>query len=293
MNNIRTMTQNKYFKSVVILTITVILMYTSVRWILLQTPEYHWLTRRSVSRLTYIVSCLGLILMTVFIFSVKDMIMLEYLFLILYLSLEIMYMAVIPLSSTPDETEHMLRAYGISQGDFVPETNEAGEGGSFVPDNISYLWNRGGSTIKDMRDNLTMEANDNRVFLTYSNTALYSPITYAPQTVGILLGRIVCNKPYVWAYMGRIFNMLTVGFLIFTAIKTAPVGKNIIFVLSMLPINMYECASLSGGALAYAVTVLIISYTLWLRYEKKGEMNKKEKLWLYLLLLFSASCKIV
>ncbi len=284
---------NRFFRPGIILALSCILMYTSVRWILMQDGEYYWLSGKEVSRITYIISCLGLIFMTSLVFWLKDRIRLENLFIILYLALEIMYLLVVPLSSTPDETEHMLRSYGISQGDFVPETNEASEGGSYVPDNINYMWNRSGSTIKDMRDNLMMEASGTRVFLTYSNTALYSPITYTPQTVGMFIGRLICHKPYVWAYIGRIFNILTVGFLIFTAIRISPVGKHIIFALSMLPINMYESASLSGGALAYAVTVLIISYTLWLRYVKSGTMNKREKLWLYLLLLFSASCKIV
>ena len=293
MNKFSELSRKKYFMPACITVITCYFMYLSVRWILMQETDFYWLAGRTVSRISYIVSCLFLALLTAFIFAVKDRIKPEVLFLILYFFMEIMYMGVIPLSSTPDETEHMLRSYGISQGDFVPESTETGEGGSYVPANITYMWNRGGSTLKDMKDNLLMEADDNRVFLTYSNTALYSPITYTPQAVGIFIGRLICNKPYVWAYMGRFFNMMTVGILIFFAIKITPVGKNIIFALSMLPINMYESASLSGGPLAYAVTVLIIAYTLWHKYVKDGKMNKRETACLYLILLFSASCKIV
>ena len=285
--------ENRYFKPACILIMSVMLMYMSVRWVLMQDPEHTLLEANTVSRIAYVVSCLGLAVMTGIIFWLKDRIRLENIFLILYLLLGIMYMTVVPLSSTPDETEHMLRSYGISQGDFIPESTATGEGGSYVPANITYMWNRGGTTLKDMYDNLTMEADENRIFLTYSNTALYSPLTYAPQALGVFLGKHVCNRPYIWAYMGRAFNMITVGVLLFLSIRITPMGKNIIFVLAMLPINMYECISLSGGPLAFSVTVLLISYTLWLRYVKTGEMNKKEKLFLYMLLLFSASCKIV
>ncbi len=277
----------------IVLVLACLLMYMSVRWVLMQEESYYSFDGNTVSRITYFISCVGLIFYYVVIKGIGKKVKLEVLFLILYFSLGIMYISVMPLSSTPDETEHMLRSYGIAQGDLVPETNDTGEGGSWVPANITYLWNRGGSTIKDMRDNLRMRASDDLAFMTYSNTALYSPLTYTPQAAGILLGRILCRYPYVWAYMGRIINMVTVGILLFLAIRIAPAGKNIIFVLSLLPINMYECASLSGGPLAYAVSVLLIAYTLWLRYEKQGEMNKKEKAWIYLLLLFCASCKIV
>ncbi len=285
--------KNKYLKTAVSLLLTCLLMYMSVRWILMQDGDHSWLQGIMVSKISYLISCGGLVFASLVIYLLKGRIRLEYLFLIMYIPLVTLYISVIPLSSTPDETEHMLRAYGISQGDLVPETNESGEGGSFVPSNINYMWNRGGTTLKDMRDNISMEAGVDRAFMTYSNTALYSPLTYAPQALGILTGRLICNKPYIWAYLGRMFNMLTVGILIFLAIRISPMGKEIIFALSMLPVNMYECASLSGGPLAYAVTVLLIAYVLWLKYEKTGEMDKREKLCLYLLLLFAASCKIV
>ena len=268
-------------------------MYMSITWLMLEERKTVMISWRELARILPAAGCMITGVLCLVITAINRRLRLEYLFLIMYFTLEIMYLAVIPLSSTPDETEHWLRAYGISQGDFVPETNEAGEGGSYVPANITYMWNRSGSRIIDMRDNLLMEASPERSFLTYSNTALYSPLTYAPQTAGIILARLICSKPYIWAYAGRITNMVTVGLMIFAAIRIAPVGKNVIFTLTMLPINMYESASLSGGAFTYSVTVLLISYVLWLRYEKQGEMTGREKLWLYLMLLFTASCKVV
>ena len=281
------------FKTISVIVILCLLMYMSINWMMLNEQETVMISWQSLAHMLPSASLVITGLSCIVIAGLNNRVSPEWFFLIIYISLEIMYLTVIPLSSTPDETEHWLRAYGISQGDFVPETNDAGEGGSYVPSNITYMWNRSGSRIKDMKDNLMMEASPDREFLTYSNTALYSPLTYAPQTIGIGLARLICNKPYLWAYAGRVTNMLTVGLIIFAAIRISPIGKNIIATLTLLPINMYESASLSGGAFTYAVTVLLISYVLWLRYRKQGEMTKKEKLLLYLLLLFTASCKIV
>ncbi|MCR5421899.1 MAG: DUF2142 domain-containing protein [Lachnospiraceae bacterium] len=211
----------------------------------------------------------------------------------MYFSLGIMYLCIDPISSTPDEQEHMLRAYGISRGDFIAEINSSGEGGGFAPENMVYGLKRGATSLKDMYDNIGMEASDNEVFMIYSNTALYSPITYFPQSLGIFLARLFCNKPYIWAYTGRVFNMITIGLLAFWTIKIIPIGKYIVFIFLMLPMNMYECASLSGGGLAFTGTLLLTAYVLWLRYEKKGKINKCETAIIYILLLIVASCKIV
>lgn len=271
----------------------VVIMFFTVRWILIQKQEYNWISAGTTACFSYLYGCLGIIAIALFIYFVKNKLRLEKIFIILYFVLGISYMAAAPLSSVPDETEHMLRTYGITLGDFIPPVNEAGEGGSYVPANLTHQWDRSGVRLKYMRDNLMMDASDDKVFAVYSNTAFYSPLTYLPQALGMFVTRLVCSKPYVIAYVGRMCELIASGILIYMAIKMMPFGKNILLVLSLLPMNMYECASLSGDGMAFAVTLLIIAYCLKLRYEKNGKMNKREIVFLYILLALVASCKIV
>jgi uncharacterized membrane protein len=270
-----------------------IIMFYSVRWILAQKPEFYWLSRSAAGTVSYLIGCAGFVILSFFVIKTAGRLKHEQIFIILYLALGTAYMIVSPLSAIPDENEHMLRTYGITIGDFVPPVNEEGEGGSYAPGNLMFMWDRSGARLQYMRDNLLMEASPEKTFQVYSNTAFYSPLTYLPQAAGVLIARLICNKPYVIAYAGRLCELIASGVLIYLAIRLMPFGKNILLLLSLLPMNMYECASLSGDGMAYAVTLLIIAYSLWLRYEKKGRMSAKEILWLYILLALVASCKIV
>ena len=270
-----------------------IVIFYSVRWLLARKPEYDWISRNTVQTVSYLIGCAGFIALSFFIIKTAERLRHEQIFIVLYLTLGIAYMAVSPLSAVPDETEHMLRTYGITIGDFIPPVNEQGEGGSYCPENLTYLWDRSGVRLKYMSDNLWMRSSEEKTFQVYSNTAFYSPLTYLPQAVGILITRIICDRPYIIAYAGRLCELVASGILIYYAIKLMPFGKNILLLLSLLPMNIYECASLSGDGMAYAVTLLIIAYSLWLRYEKKEVMNNKEIVKIYLLLALVASCKIV
>ena len=270
-----------------------LMLFLAVRYIMAGREGEGFISQGTLSLIVYVVFCGGFIVAGMLINLASKKLKTEQIFLIMFLCIGLAYMVITPLSSTPDETEHFLRAYGIAQGDLVPMLNEEGQGGSYVPENLIFCWNRGASTLSDMVHHLRMVSKPEKVFLTYSNTALYSPLTYLPQAIGVFIAKIIFNMPYLCAYAGRFCELFTVGILLYFAIKITPIGKDIIFVLSMLPINMYECASLSGGGLAFAVIILLVAYTLYLRFTHEGEMNWKEKLYLYLLLLFVASCKIV
>ena len=273
--------------------ISAILLFMSFKWIVLQRSDYLLFTEGKVKLFVYGIIGGGFVFLSLISYFFGKKLGLDKLFLVIYFSIGITYMLVTPLSSTPDETEHMLRAYGISIGDFVPAQNDNLEGGSYVPDNLLFCWNRGGANLKDMKEHLFMVANENKEFVTYSNTALYSPLTYMPQAIGIFAARLIFDRPFIMGYAGRLAELLAVGIILYFAIRLTPIGKQIIFVFSLLPINMYECASLSGGGLTYAIIIFLVSYSLYLRYTHEGVMSFGEKALLHIILLFVASCKIV
>ncbi len=218
----------------------------------------------------------------------------EYLFAFLYLSLGIWYMVINPLYVIPDEPAHFARIYGISEGTFITEGTDGGIGpGSMLPENLLYGNQTANTKIKDIIDGKDVELSDNKVFLNYSNSALYSPFTYIAQVFGVAVGKIFSNKIFFIAYCGRFAAWLAAGGILFFAIRYIPFGKHILVAVSLLPMNMHESISLAGDTFTFAVAAAFVSFALYLRYTKKDTMGRKEYVLLYVLLFFIASCKIV
>ncbi|MDE7311294.1 MAG: DUF2142 domain-containing protein [Eubacterium sp.] len=218
----------------------------------------------------------------------------EYLFAFLYLSLGILYMCINPLYGVPDESAHFARTYGISEGSFVTEGVDGGIGtGSRLPENLLY-GNKGPSMkIGDIAAGKDVELSDQKVFMDYWTSALYSPFTYTAQVLGVAVGKLVSNKVFFIAYCGRFAAWLAAGCILFFAIRYIPFGKHTLIAVSLLPMNMHESISLAGDTFTFAVAVAFFAFVLYLRYTKKGTMGRKDYVLLYVLLFFIASCKIV
>lgn len=218
----------------------------------------------------------------------------EYLFAFLYLFLGILYMFINPLYAIPDEPAHFERIYGISEGSFVSENPDGGIGtGSRLPENLLH-GNRGTNMkIMDILNDKAVELSDQKVFMDYWNTALYSPFTYTAQVFGVMVGKLLSSKIFFIAYCGRFAAWISAGCILFFAIRYIPFGKHILVAVCLLPMNMHEAISLAGDTFTFAVAVAFFSFVLYLRYTKKGAMSRKEYIILYVLLFFIASCKIV
>jgi len=220
----------------------------------------------------------------------------EYLFAILYVVLGAGYMAVMPLSSVPDELSHFLRAYEISEGHFISERSEADSKmvGRELPAALSENWNGVGARWSDVEPMSQVVINEEEtIFQQFPNTALYSPFSYLPQVVGISVAKLFTDHVMVIAYMGRFFAWLVVGIILFFSIRYIPVGKVLLMVLSLLPISMQESASLAADGLAYAICVAFVTFVLYMRFFYKEQMGKRHYVLLYLLVFYIATVKIV
>lgn len=219
----------------------------------------------------------------------------EYIFAFLYFTLGIMYMIVIPMSAAPDEGAHFMRIYGISEGNYVAEYRaDKGTAGSDLPDNILSGFKSNEMKLPDVIEGKESLLSENKVFVSYAASALYSPFTYTAQVIGVKIGKMISNKIFIIAYCGRIAAWLVVGGILFLSIKHIPVGKNILMAISLLPMNMHESISLAGDSFTFSVVAALISFVLYLRYRKEEYiLGWKEYVILYALLFYVASCKIV
>lgn len=100
---------------------------------------------------------------------------------------------------------------------------------------------------------------DDRIFVHFPNTAVYSPVPYLPQAIGIAAGKAFSSSPLLLMYLGRLFNLLAWAALVYFAVLITPVCKWLFVLLALMPCSLYEAASLSADSLTIGLSFLLIA----------------------------------
>lgn len=224
------------------------------------------------------------------------------LFLICYLIMGIFQLASVPIFTTPDEENHFLRAYQIAEGQLISQRNQAegaegvsGAGGE-LPAALKFGGGRYMADLKlyDLQQMAQYEINEeDTMFITFGNTALYAPGTYLPQAVGIKIADLFTDRVLVLAYAGRICNWLVNGLLIALALRWLPAGKNLGFLLAMLPMSLQQFNSLSPDAFVFSLAMALTAFGLHMRFTRKAPMRACHYLMMYAMVFIICQCKVV
>lgn len=220
----------------------------------------------------------------------KDSIRPEKVYLFLALALGVLYLFILPIFKVPDSVNHYVRSYEITKGLFVLPNGGVVD----IPRNLipckdhtytysGYAMVHHNVGMIDMADTIKHDA---------VNMALYSPLSYILQSVGILLGGLFSNNTYILYYAGCVFNLLGTTAIVYFAIRLIPYGKWILTAISLLPMILQQKSSLSVDALTYAMIVATISFVVYWR-NSKDKMSGRDIALMYAILLLLGSCKIV
>lgn len=198
-------------------------------------------------------------------------------------------MAVImPPLLVPDEASHFYRAFQISEGNIYSD-NHGGKTGGWLPREVSFV---GGaqSVPADFKfnpstidDGFSKKINyDDRTFSAFNNTAVYSPISYIPQTLAIFIGKILDTSPLAMLYLGRFLNLMFFISLTYLAIRLLPFGKWALAVIALLPMMIQQAASQSSDVMVISLGFISVSLFLHMLFDHKKLSNGR---WLLILLL--------
>ena len=208
----------------------------------------------------------------------------EHAFLILWILLSSMYLFSATPFQVPDEPGHFWRSYEISYGYMKSEFNEkAGGGGRELPSgirNYAPLQNN----WQSFSDNRGLDVGNNMVFIRFNSESLYSPVSYMPQSIGIFVARHLTTNLATIVYSGRLFSWIFVTLLLYAAIRIIPAGKEVLALISLMPMNIHEAVSLASDGQIVAVSMLMIAIVIFLRHVSTERM----KVWQYVLLYFLA-----
>lgn len=193
-----------------------------------------------------------------------------------------------------DEEAHFVRAYGISRGQLtvkryeevqIPQsyrktigciqTSKPIPGQLYKYDSTTYGSNKAES-LKCAFALPLDRANSEGVITTASS---YSPTTYIPQTVAILIGKVF-NMPIVaMLYMMRISVMIAYIAMIVVAIKLLPVRKWALVGIALLPYSISHFANPGGDYMLYGAISIFIAVIVRSMYLAPAQLKKQSK-WL-------------
>ncbi len=203
------------------------------------------------------------------------------------------FLIVIPYSQVSDDIYHFAREYEISEGYLIsPMTWQ--EEGKLSPGNLNAGLHYGDPYSVILRKGCNVRLDqENPVQYGYNNTALYSPVPYIPQLIGIFLGRLLTDRVMIIVMLSRIFAMVCGIAMLWAAVRITPVNAQIICAISFIPIFVNEMVSTSADSFVNSFLILYFSW-ICARIVRDGKpMGVWEKVFAFLCPTLLALCKVV
>ena len=168
-----------------------------------------------------------------------------------------------PPFASPDEATHFFRSYQLSEGHVFADQHGARVGG-MLPASVEHDVHLvdvpgpvpGWSTIRKVLGNPT---GGRRVFTDFQNTALYPPLTYAPQTVAIAVGRTVGLSNLALMYLARLADLAVFLALAAYAAVRFPRSPWLVIGVALLPSTLFLAGSVSPDALTIGLCAVMLA----------------------------------
>ena len=192
------------------------------------------------------------------------------------------FIKICPVGMIPDEGAHFKRAYEVANVSLVSKhLGRGGAGGNLLPKALSDYGNE--DAVID-REEVTE--------MLFPNTALYSPLSYLPQALGIRVSQCFTDRVAAVFTGGRIGNACMCFLLCALSLALAPFGRQILLMIMVFPVSLQEMISLSPDGITIALSLFFLS--LILRVACRPEkIRKSEALLLVLTALWISQLKVV
>ena len=165
----------------------------------------------------------------------------------------------------PDEFVHFWRICSVSEGRFLTDSNPASGGGAALPradeEVVELLAHYHSVTLPSPRVDRKgwkrawtkrFDPND-RLFVSFSNTADYSPIPYLPAAVILWLAARYDLSVLAAIYAARLANVVAAATLMGLTWRRLPFAREIFTLTMLLPITLSLVGSLSFDAVSLAI----------------------------------------
>ena len=224
-------------------------------------------------------------------------------FLFLGIIFGVFFLLLVPPFQINDEPAHYYKAYVVSQGQLIPEKT-GGVAGFYVPESLEKTVETYYPMVNkyEVKQNslsyastLNLPVNLNkRVYVEKEMyTLVYPPLPYLASGLVMALASLLGASPLILMYLGRIINLLVWLLMVYLAIKITPVHKWVFLLLALMPMTLFEAASLSADSFNLGLSFLTIAFFFKLAFEeKKKSVEKRDLLFLLALLAMLSLSKV-
>ncbi len=166
-----------------------------------------------------------------------------------------------------DETVHFDRVWTLSQGDVVVAVHR-GEPGGAIPQCVSQYLSRFSSEASRKSpfafSGYWRQPTDcsRAPFTSVGTASANSPISYAFSLVAVVVLRSVGASLPVVFFGGRLATLLGFIAIFYLAMRLTPVGKQVLFVLGLLPTTLLLASSFSADPMTISLAALSVALTL-------------------------------
>ncbi|EEE35778.1 hypothetical protein RKLH11_3379 [Rhodobacteraceae bacterium KLH11] len=204
-----------------------------------------------------------------------------------------------PSFQSPDEFDHIERAYLLSKGQFLLETPEGRASGGYVDSGLleymSYFKALPHQPdVKISSEELSSAKNiywsGERIYETLPGTGYYFPLIYLPQAAALWVGKFLGQSVETSYKLTRLFT-LSAGSLILLAAFRIAAPPAIVIALLFLPMTLFQAASASIDFLSTAIALLLMAQYISIMKE-----NTNPSFWtllgLSVLVFLLAGCRL-
>lgn len=182
--------------------------------------------------------------------------------LIIYLS---------PFFTPPDENTHFLNVCRISSLHIFPDV-ENDVYGSYITEEEENFFNTYNGifnglnaekiTYSDMYFQSALDFKGDTIVFHPGGNSNINPVGYTASGLGAWITKYIFHdfSPFNEMIVGKLFNLFFSALMIYFAIKRTPILPKTMFLLSLMPMTIYQCASLSYDALLIGSCFLLFSY---------------------------------
>lgn len=167
---------------------------------------------------------------------------------------------IIPPFRSPDEANHIKRAYLLGKGVIVLAQQEGRSSGGYIDSSLARFMRQSSTRVQEKLSAEELDARSvihwsgNLVFSSLPGMGYYFPIIYFPQALALMVGErlnLSINHSY---RLARAFALGAIALLLYAAFRVYPPNPLVLALLAM-PMTLFQmsAASLDGIATALAI----------------------------------------